>query len=233
MLHSIRRPAEKMTAAARPDALKALETAAGGAGANDSLGDAFLRDGYVIRPAEDRDALLRIQRYMADSAAESLGMALPADPTRFLDEIGKHVRPDGLNAFRLHVINRLNEADWARQAYFGLARRTIESIIGNELAMQRNFALSIQLPEDDSSLLPTHADVWSECSPFEMVLWTAFGSCFALLLGYSRIPFAAARDGNFFRVFARLHPTQNFPHVSLVVIGVLAVVCTFLPLMTV
>lgn len=66
-----------------------------------------------------------------------------------------------------------------------------------------------------------------------MVLWTAFGSCFALLLGYSRIPYAAARDGNFFRAFARLHPTQNFPHVSLVVIGVLAVVCTFLPLMTV
>jgi amino acid transporter len=66
-----------------------------------------------------------------------------------------------------------------------------------------------------------------------MVLWTAFGSCFALLLGYSRIPFAAARDGNFFRVFSRLHPTQNFPHVSLVVIGVLAVICTFLPLMTV
>ena len=57
-----------------------------------------------------------------------------------------------------------------------------------------------------------------------MVLWTAFGSCFALLLGYSRIPYAAARDGNFFRVFARLHPTQNFPHVSLVVIGLLAVV---------
>lgn len=66
-----------------------------------------------------------------------------------------------------------------------------------------------------------------------MVLWTAFGSCFALLLGYSRIPYAAARDGNFFRAFARLHPTQNFPHVSLVVIGVLAVICTFLPLMTV
>ena len=66
-----------------------------------------------------------------------------------------------------------------------------------------------------------------------MVLWTAFGSCFALLLGYSRIPYAAARDGNFFRVFARLHPTQNFPHVSLVVIGLLAVACTFLPLMTV
>src|SRR6266511_2839261 len=46
-----------------------------------------------------------------------------------------------------------------------------------------------------------------------MILWTALGSCFALLLGYSRIPFAAARDGYFFKVFSRLHPKHNFPHV--------------------
>src|SRR5216117_2562480 len=66
-----------------------------------------------------------------------------------------------------------------------------------------------------------------------MVLWTAFGSVFALLLGYSRIPYAAAQDGYFFRVFARLHPTKNFPHVSLVVIGLISIVCSFLPLQTV
>ena len=66
-----------------------------------------------------------------------------------------------------------------------------------------------------------------------LVLWTALASCVALLLGYSRIPFAAARDGNFFKPFARLHPTGAFPHVSLIVVGLLAVVFTFLPLMTV
>jgi amino acid transporter len=66
-----------------------------------------------------------------------------------------------------------------------------------------------------------------------MVLWTAFGSVFALLLGYSRIPYAAARDGCFFKVFARLHPAKNFPHVSLVVIGLVSIVCSFLPLGTV
>ncbi len=65
------------------------------------------------------------------------------------------------------------------------------------------------------------------------VLWTAFACCVALLLGYSRIPFAAARDGNFIKVFARLHPTGAFPHVALLVVGLLAVVFTFLPLMTV
>jgi amino acid transporter len=58
-----------------------------------------------------------------------------------------------------------------------------------------------------------------------MVLWTAFGSVFALLLGYSRIPYAAALDGYFFKVFGRLHPSKNFPHVSLVVIGVISILC--------
>jgi basic amino acid/polyamine antiporter, APA family len=63
-----------------------------------------------------------------------------------------------------------------------------------------------------------------------MILWTALGSCFALLLGYSRIPFAAARDGYFFKVFSRLHPKHNFPHVSLLVIGVIAIICSFFSL---
>jgi len=63
-----------------------------------------------------------------------------------------------------------------------------------------------------------------------MILWTALGSCFALLLGYSRIPFAAARDGYFFNVFSRLHPKRNFPHVSLLAIGVIAIICSFFSL---
>jgi amino acid transporter len=62
------------------------------------------------------------------------------------------------------------------------------------------------------------------------VLWTAFGSVFALLLGYSRIPFAAALDGTFFRVFGRVHPQKRFPHISLLVIGGLAIVVSLLPL---
>jgi amino acid transporter len=61
-----------------------------------------------------------------------------------------------------------------------------------------------------------------------MILWTAFGSVFALLLGYSRIPYAAARDGYFFDVFARLHPTGAFPHVSLLLLGAISIVaCLF------
>jgi amino acid transporter len=66
-----------------------------------------------------------------------------------------------------------------------------------------------------------------------MVLWATIGSIFALILGYSRIPFAAAQDGYFFSIFGRLHPTKNFPHVSLLVIGGISILCSFLPLLTV
>jgi amino acid transporter len=63
-----------------------------------------------------------------------------------------------------------------------------------------------------------------------MILWTAFGSVFALLLGYSRVPYAAAREGYFFKSFARLHPTKGFPHVALLVLGLLSILSSLLPL---
>jgi APA family basic amino acid/polyamine antiporter len=62
------------------------------------------------------------------------------------------------------------------------------------------------------------------------VLWSAFGAVFALLLGYSRIPYAAAIDGYFFRPFAQLHPTKNYPQVSLLVLGGVSIACAFLKL---
>lgn len=63
-----------------------------------------------------------------------------------------------------------------------------------------------------------------------LVLWTAFASVFALLLGYSRIPYAAALNGYFFAGFGKLHPTKNFPYRSLLVIGVLSILCSFFSL---
>ena len=60
-----------------------------------------------------------------------------------------------------------------------------------------------------------------------LILWTAFASVFALLLGYSRIPYAAAVDGYFFKPFARLHPTKDFPYISLLTLGAVAIISAF------
>jgi fructoselysine transporter len=61
-----------------------------------------------------------------------------------------------------------------------------------------------------------------------MVLWIAFASLFSSLLGYSRVPYSAALDGNFFSVFAKLHPRKHFPHVSLLFLGALTFVFSLL-----
>jgi amino acid transporter len=51
------------------------------------------------------------------------------------------------------------------------------------------------------------------------ILLIAFASVFCVLLGYTRVPFAAAAEGNFFSPFARLHPTRHFPSFSVVYMG--------------
>src|SRR6185437_3246616 len=57
-----------------------------------------------------------------------------------------------------------------------------------------------------------------------LILWIAFGSLFAVLLGYSRVPYAAAADGQFFPVFAWLHPRKEFPYISLLFMGALGLI---------
>jgi len=61
-----------------------------------------------------------------------------------------------------------------------------------------------------------------------IILWVAFASVFSATLGYSRIPYAAAKDGAFFSMFAKLHPTKNFPYISLLVLGAVAFVFSLL-----
>ena len=63
-----------------------------------------------------------------------------------------------------------------------------------------------------------------------LVIVTAFASVFSLTLGYSRVPYAAALDGNYFRAFAKVHPVYRFPHVSLLALGAVAVAFCFLRL---
>lgn len=138
----------------------------------------FLRDGFSIQPAENMDALDAIRTCAAESAAEALNMDQPNDVGGFLNGFHEVVSVAQLNTARLAVIDGLNSQPWLRAAYFSLARNAIFSIVGNELAMQRRINLSIQLPHDQSSILPVHADVWSGDSPYEIVLWVPLVDCY-------------------------------------------------------
>jgi amino acid transporter len=71
---------------------------------------------------------------------------------------------------------------------------------------------------------------WAGVTASLLIMWTAFASVFSLMLGYSRVPYAAAVDGDYFKVFARVHEKHRFPHVSLMVMAAVAIACCFLRL---
>lgn len=71
---------------------------------------------------------------------------------------------------------------------------------------------------------------WAANLVTALIMLTAFASVFSLILGYSRVPYAAALDGNYFKVFARVHPVYQFPHISLLALGAVAVLFCFFPL---
>jgi amino acid transporter len=81
-----------------------------------------------------------------------------------------------------------------------------------------------------STFMETLYGRWAGGLASVLIMWTAFASVFSLLLGYSRVPYAAAQDGNYFKVFSRVHPKHRFPYVSLLVMGTVAAAFCFLKL---
>jgi APA family basic amino acid/polyamine antiporter len=81
-----------------------------------------------------------------------------------------------------------------------------------------------------SLFMQTIYGAWAARLVTALVIVTAFASVFSLMLGYSRVPYAAALDGNYFRAFAKVHPVHRFPHVSLLALGVVAAAFCFLRL---
>ncbi len=145
------------------------------------LAHQFLKDKHIIVPVEDKDALYLIRKKVAQAAAKAINYLLNDDSQidSFLNTIHQRISVNELNDLRLKVIAEMNKEPSFRKAYFNTARQILMLLAGNELAMQRRINLSIQLPNDDSSLLPVHADVWAGDSPFEIVLWIPLVDCYA------------------------------------------------------
>jgi basic amino acid/polyamine antiporter, APA family len=68
---------------------------------------------------------------------------------------------------------------------------------------------------------------WAATVITGLIMLTAFASVFSLILGYSRVPYAAALDGNYFKIFTRIHPVYQFPHISLLALGGTALLFCF------
>lgn len=137
----------------------------------------FLENGFIIAPAANLEALDWIKNSFEDLVKDEIGLS-DDNSLDILNQIHNKIDMQTLNEFRLSMISKINSLPDFRKKYFEIAKPYLEAIVCNELAMQTKINLSIQLPNDDSSLLPLHADTWSGDSPFEVVVWIPLVDCF-------------------------------------------------------
>ena len=136
-----------------------------------ALSEEFLKQGYVVKPVADRLALDAMRTEVARLVCSYLSLDFPDEVGTFLNQIQNYIPQLELNDLRLYLYKELNQCSWYRPTYFKLARPYIESLGGNELAMQNRINLSIQMPDDDSSLLTIHTDLYGGETPFQIVEW--------------------------------------------------------------
>ena len=134
----------------------------------------FLHNGYLIEKSESKKSL----KYIKEIVQKSVSKYLKIKKKINLNKIHKFISFSELNDFRVKIIQDLSNDKSFRYHYFNIARKKLYLIVGNELMMQRNINLSIQFPNDASSLLPIHSDVWSGDSPYEINLWLPLVDCF-------------------------------------------------------
>ncbi len=133
----------------------------------------FNRDGFIIFDIKEKKTLLKIKKFFEkkiNKISKKKNSKIYKDKD-ILNNFHKYLSFEQLNDVRFQLYNSINNQKWFLDEYFCMGKKHLEVICGNELAMQRKVNLSIQLPKDDSSLLPVHSDVWSGCSAYEVVLW--------------------------------------------------------------
>jgi len=133
----------------------------------------FFNKGFLIFESENKKFNTYIKKKVIKNSSKILNKK-----NININLLHKFILKKDINNFRLEVINKINKYKNLREKYFNLGRSNISILAGNELVMQKNINLSIQLPNDETSLLPIHSDVWSGDSPYEINLWVPLVNCF-------------------------------------------------------
>ena len=142
------------------------------------ISDEFIENGFVIKEASCIASLNILQDFIVKQGSSFLFKNKDTSNQDWLNNIHEIMKVDQLNDFRLQLIQSINKEKTFREHYYQIAKPFLNMIVGNELAMQIRVNLSVQLPNDSSSLLPVHADTWSGDSPFEVVVWIPLVNCY-------------------------------------------------------
>ena len=113
----------------------------------------YLDKGYLVAPVASSDSLNAIQQFVVDQASACLQLTQAMSALDFLNSTHRCVTSKKLNGLRVKVISALMQEENFWQHYYALAKPTLDVVVGNEVVMQRGIGLSVQLPQDASSLL--------------------------------------------------------------------------------
>ena len=138
----------------------------------------FKKKGYLIKKIKDLDSLKYIKKKILVKLKKNIKKKQSIKEIDFLNKFHKYSNSKDLNKIRLNIFNKLNEDLNFKKSYFNISKNILDTLVGNELVMQKKINLSIQTPNDKSSLLPVHADTWSGLSPFEVVVWLPLVDCY-------------------------------------------------------
>ncbi|MAJ81435.1 MAG: hypothetical protein CMF41_00800, partial [Legionellales bacterium] len=125
--------------------------------------DCLRRDGLVIHKNEDLECWKSFKEIIDQSTTEFF------KKSRLTAQYAVE-----LNSIRLNAFRALNAQENWDKNYYKMAKGLLDSLFGPDLLIQRKLNLSIQMPNDKSSILGMHTDTLSGQSPFEFVMWTAF-----------------------------------------------------------
>lgn len=134
----------------------------------------ILTSGYFIAEAQNKDFLNALHKSVSSLIADFE----PKFEGHPLDQLHKVIPQDKVNILRMKIFNSLNESKSFRRQYFELGSDIIEMVCGTELAANSKVNFSIQLPGDESSILPSHCDTFSGESSYQINLWVPLTTCF-------------------------------------------------------
>ena len=160
----------------------------------------FLKKGFLVNLVENKNALNYINNFTKEKLLKIIYPVAVNSKKFSFNNLHKFIEQKNLNKIRLDLIGEINTDKNFRNCYFNLTKNKLFEIVGNELAMQNNINISIQFPNDESSLLPMHSDTWSGDSPFEVVVWLPLVNCYK---SKSMFILEASKDSNFRKSYSK------------------------------
>ena len=143
------------------------------------LSKEFIEQGYIIRDITNLELLDEICNVITDFLLVSLRCELIKNRENFLNNFHKNIKTEQLNDIRLSTFHHINNLDWFHPSFYHIGSEIINQLVGNELAMQKQVNLSIQMPEDETSILGMHSDIYSGESPYQVNQWLPLVDCYS------------------------------------------------------